>query len=69
MGGAGALSDAAVSDKLWDNYPDIASSKGNFSDQPSGTPTLHPQRAAQFSNPASEDNRAVKLYRLRRKAM
>ena len=46
MGGAGALSDAAASDNVWENYPDILNSNGNLSAHSPGTPTLHPQRTA-----------------------
>jgi len=59
MGGAGALSDAAVSDNVWDNYLDIESSNGIFPDQPPIMHTLYPQRAEQFSNPAGAENMAV----------
>ncbi len=61
MGGAGALSDAAVSDNVWDNFPDIAGSNGNFPDHLPGRSTLHPQPAEQFSTPVGAENMAVRL--------
>jgi len=58
MGGAGALSDVAVSDYVWDIYPDVASSNSNFPDHPPGIP-LYRQRADRFSNPDDTEKMPV----------
>ena len=59
MGGAGALSEAAMSENVQDIYPEITSSNGIFPDHRPGKPMNNPQRAEQFSDPAG----AEKMYR------
>jgi len=58
-GSAGALSDTAVSDNVWDNYTDIASSNENFPEHPPSRVIHTPQRAEQFSDRTGAENMPV----------
>jgi hypothetical protein len=66
MGGAGALSDAAISDNAWENYPESQAQMAIFQIIPPANLCII--RSVQSSFPIIPALR-IWLYRLRRKAI
>jgi len=60
IGGAGALSDAAISEKLWDNYPDIVSPNVNLPDYLHSRTMYTLHRGEQVSKPFDAENTSVR---------